>query len=215
MVWQVSTGDIVYGRLIKVPQTFINNVMRCIIFGKSGEHTDMLNVIHAVTTDHPVTLADVTAFATAVDSWVTAEYMPLVNNTITYVGTHVRSMEGLMVPKYSTSGAPVSGGISSDALPTYVSLPVILSTGLTGHASHGMFHPFPPSEQENTATGNPSATYVTNLEGAIDDLMAQVTAAGFAPVVASFKYGTHAQIMTWNVRNYWGSVVSRKLEHGR
>lgn len=215
MVFQEPAGYAVFGREIKVPQTFIPRVMRGIVFGKSQYLTDMLNVIHVIIPSGTVGLSDCQVFANVLHAWVLSDYINIFNTSITYTGVHVRSMEGLTVPQHSIADGVTTGVLSADPLPTYVSLPVLLRTGTTGHGGHGMWHVFPPSEGENTSVSDPLSTYITDVSVAMSNLMGALFTADLTPVVASFKYITVKPITSLATRNYWGTVNSRKIGHGR
>lgn len=215
MVYQVRAGYAEFGMEIKVPQTFIPGVMRGIIKGKTQYLTDVLNVIHATAGAAPVTQGQCEAFALALDDWVQTEYRSLFSAKITYEGVHVRSMEGLEVPKATVSVTGVVGAIGGDPLPTFTSLPVLLETGNTGIANHGMFHVWYPSETENDATSTPTAVYQTAVADAMQALIVALDGVGIIPIIASFRYGQYRLIENISVRNYWGTINHRKVGQGR
>jgi len=212
MVYQIRTSTVVLGRIIKVPQTFIQRIIRVIILADNGEGGTMENVIHVVNPVSPVTYLDCQAVATAVGAWCAADYKTIFSDKLTIRAVHARSMEGIIVPEYTLPVA-ISGGLNGEQMPLDTTLPVEFDTGLTGGGNHGAFYPFTPDEAQNTATGFPGSSYITLVANALGALRVAL-ALGSAPlVVASFQYGTFVEVVGEVVRGRWGTQRRRLTQY--
>lgn len=197
-----------------MPQTFIPSVVRATLIGITPDLTQLLNVFHFSVPAAPVTLADCTVIANLVKDWVASDYTSLCPGTIQFQAVHVRSMEGLIVPEYTLYDGSV-GDLIGDTMPYHTSLYVNFNTGLTGRKNRGGVHMFPTTETFNGPSGQPTAAYVTAVETAIGNFRAAVLASDYTWVVASFTHQSYEPVISFVVDSAWGSVVSRKVGHGR
>lgn len=214
MVYQVGTGVYVLGREIKVPQVFIPRIVRSTIITESADLTQLLTVIHNVAPTSPVTDEDVAAVNEMVSTWAAEQLVTLMATSLAVHAVHTRSMEGLIVPSF-TSYEAGTGTREGDQLPLGTSCFVELTTGLTGRRNKGGIHLPPATESDNTDTGHPVSGYLTDVGPVVNNLITASIAIGYPLVIASYRYGTWSEVRGFVISPFWGTMASRRQGHGR
>jgi hypothetical protein len=215
MVYQIATGDVVAGRMIKVPQIFIPRVIRAVIIGLTPAQTQVLNVIHVLSANDPITQLDVVTLAEIISGWVTTAYTTIVSEKIRFTDIHVRAMTGLVVPAYTISLTGFTGTMAGECMPYQVSYPVELTTGLTGRANRGMFYVMPASENANDANGNPTIGYTASCKEMLGQLLVDLNTYDYPLVVAKFQSASTQAVTTATGKGVWGNQMRRRIGNGR
>lgn len=213
MVRQVRAGYAISGLEIKVPQQYINRVMRATLVG-SIAGTRQLNTMHFLGENDAPTLADVSAVANMILSWADGSYAPLVHESLTFEFVHVRGMNAYTTSAFTGVFDDVLGRVANDPLPYQVCGTVSMGTALTGHSAHGLFRAFTTGEVYNLTNGRPSDAYRTQLRDAILELMNASSAQSTPMCVASYTYRRATILNTATVNPLWGTLPSRKVGRG-
>jgi len=213
MVRQVSAGYSVGSLEIKVPQQYIERVMRAQIVATQGSNR-MINSLHFLAPTSPVTVADCDSVGDMLVTWISSFYAALVHTSVAFEFVHVRSMEGYTVAKSTKSLTGVAGAVGMDVLPPGTCCVVGLQTTTTGHQNHGLMRLFVTGEEENAVNGKPAAAYLSSCEDAITTLLGDATTIGMPLVIASYTYRTYAIVNTIEMSREWGSLPSRKPGRG-
>jgi len=135
------------------------------------------------------TQSDCDDLAAIGDTWMDADMLPALSNTVLYLETYVRSLHTSAAPEATnnTNGNSL-GGNTSPALPNNVSFAIKLSTGLTGRSFRGRKFMFGLTEADvggNDAVGGSINAWLTAWE----DLFTAANGGGFTPVVLSRVQG--------------------------
>ena len=81
---------------------------------------------------------DLNDLATAVNSWVVTEFMPLLVNNVTFMGSTATDMSSAGAEGVELlEGTPVAGSGGSQGLPSNVTAAIKFLTGLTGRSNRG------------------------------------------------------------------------------
>jgi len=116
----------------------------------------------------PWTASELVTLATALNSWVDAEILPLMSADMKFIGTEARSMEAQSAPSVEVAiSPPLEGDIANAGLPGNVAVAVKFATGLTGRSFRG--RNFIAGWPEQAITGNkilsaPQAALVAAFE---------------------------------------------------
>jgi hypothetical protein len=116
----------------------------------------------------PWTASELVTLATAINSWVDAELLPLLSADMKFVGTEARSMEAESAPSVEVAiSPPLEGDVANAGLPGNVALAIKFATGLTGRSFRG--RNYIAGWPEQSVTGNkmlpaPQAALVVAFE---------------------------------------------------
>lgn len=129
--------------------------------------------------------ADIDALASAVDSWVATDYLPLVNNAVTYDNVHVRGLQGIIDIESVDGTSTGPGTASGTGMPANASFVITLRTGHTGRSARGRFYMWPYSSAHLQTTQTVTTTYANAAAAAVTSLLTTIAGAGFIPVIIS------------------------------
>jgi hypothetical protein len=182
----------------------------------TGQHTGgkkMYNIIHAdCGSPHP-TLAEVTAAANAVASWVQTTYAALYSQYITVNEIRARSNAEEPGPVYTNASINEAGALLTDMESMDTTMCVNLLSGLTGASNRGKFYVFTPDEPQMTQ-GIFTSGYQTQCEAAMVALRTDLASAGFAMAIESRRYLRLRQIVGQLGQIIPSHLQSRKANHG-
>jgi len=102
--------------------------------------------------------------ATQLDAFLAPLFKDLLPTTVTYWGLKAQIIGPTRRPGQYSVAAQGVGNVAGDIIPTQVSGLLTMRTQFTGPKHRGrMYVPF-PGEADNTASGAPSAGYITRLD---------------------------------------------------
>lgn len=133
--------------------------------------------------------ASLTSLCTAINSWVVAEMLSSMNNTVTYNGSEAVDMtaegqEGAFVPVTSGNVGTKSG----DGLPSNVTAAIAFKTGFTGRSNRGRNF-FIGLDPDQVAGDSLTPASIPFLTGIYDALASYLTGLAAEHVVASLYHG--------------------------
>lgn len=137
----------------------------------------------------PWTAGELVTLATALNSWVDGELLPLLSADMKFIGTEARSMEAQSAPSVEVAiSPPLEGDVANAGLPGNVALAVKFATGLTGRSFRG--RNFIAGWPEQSVTGNKIlAAPQAALVAAFDELGTYLIGLSADHVVASLFSG--------------------------
>lgn len=133
--------------------------------------------------------ADLDSLAAVVDGWVASDYIPLFNNAVNYVETHVRGLNAIIDLESVNGTSAGPGTASGTGMPANASFVITLRSGFTGRSARGRFYMWPYSTADLVSVQTVSSTYANAAAAAITNLLGLVAATGFIPVIISRRTG--------------------------
>lgn len=104
---------------------------------------------------------------------------------------------------------PLTGGDTSDPLPSSVALVVTTRTALRGRSHRGRYYQGPWGEAQNGAGGRPLSTTVTQLANQWAGLLTALTGTGVSLVVASYLLSSAQNVTTCTIDQRWDTQRRR------
>lgn len=146
--------------------------------------------------------ADIDSLASAMDSLVDLEWIPLWSNNCTYQGVVIRGLESV-VDLEATDGTNAGpGAVSSVPMPNSVALAVKKLSGFTGRSARGRIYVYGMPSNVKATDENFITTVAGNaFRDATDDVRVAIDTEGWVPVIVSrFTEGaqrTEGVTFTW------------------
>lgn len=166
-----------------MPFLSVPDTVEIIINGSCGGQA-IANVVGA-TRVGGYSQTDIDNLALAVDGWVASDYLPLVNNAVTYDNVHVRGLNSIIDIESVNGTSTGPGTASGTGMPANASFVITLRTGKTGRSARGRFYMWPYSSAHLQTTQTVTTTYANNAEAAITALAGVIATNGFNMVIIS------------------------------
>lgn len=132
--------------------------------------------------------SDLDALATAMDTWVGAEYLPLVNAGVGYLDVAVRGLTSA-IDMFSVNGAHAGvGGLTGGYVTGNVTACISIRTGFTGRSARGRFYAWPANLAQLASTNHWGNAYLTNLINALYQMKSDAAGIGWAMIVLSRRH---------------------------
>jgi hypothetical protein len=148
-------------------------------------------------------------------------YKAAISDTYTLVRAIARqiNLDGTGITDFfpNNVGEPQVGLLTGDAMPDFITGLISLRTGLAGRSKRGRFFVFAPTEEYNSAAGNPTNAYLPLLNAIGTALTTPLSAgaggntATLTPVVLSKAHEYTNPISSWIPVLGWSTRKSRRL----
>jgi len=161
---------------------------------------------------------DLDNLADEVDSWVDAEWLPIISNKYAYVSTDVRGLDEEFDLTSSNNDSAGVGAISGDALPNNVALSVKRRSNFTGRGARGRIFVAGLPEDAIDTPNHISDAFVTAVEDALNEFQSYLTTAGAVGVIvhrvsegASLPVAVVFTLIEWVVMDQVIDSMRRRL----
>lgn len=135
------------------------------------------------------TTSDLTDLATALNSWVVAELLPQLSNTVTFLGTEARDMSAAGAEGVDIIVPGGSPGLNPNApMPSNVTAAIKFGTGLTGRSNRGRNF-IPGFASNNILNDRVTSAAQAFFQTAYELLPTYIVGLGAEHVVASLYSG--------------------------
>jgi len=149
---------------------------------------EVANVLHA-RLPGGYSQSDIDNLAIAVDSWTGANYLALMTPDASYVETRVRGLTNIIDLSSVRNTNAGAGTAAAGNNPANVTLCVTLRSSSTGRSARGRAYSLPPSSFSIASKNTFKTTYANALAAAFNQLLSDVSSAGWTPVVLSRRTG--------------------------
>lgn len=151
----------------------------------TSQLANVLNFQHGTVPDQTA----IDALATAIDAWVTSDYLPLISASVHYDRVEVRGLSSSVDLAGSNSDGAADGGLAGLAMAANTSLCLTLRTASTGRSARGRVYLVPTSSGEDTDAQTFGAAYTADAQVAFQNLSTRVSAVGWTWSVLSRRNG--------------------------
>lgn len=130
--------------------------------------------------------ANIALLAERVDEFIASEWLPLLSNTIAYVGTTVTGLQFENDVQYTETAGAGNGGLSLTAAPLNVTFAIKRTSGLTGRSARGRIY-WPQINILDTQTDRNylQSTIAADMVLAVSAIRGATIAAEWTPVIVS------------------------------
>jgi len=160
------------------------NIVMCEILGqKDGqliENRIMGNVFHAPT------MADLTALQTLLTTWINNLYQAYLPADVTVTGLKLTSQQSINDIQLQTALALV-GDVALPSAPNEVTYCISLRSGVSGRSARGRFYWLGLALANIGTTNRVGAAFRTNATAAVQTLIGDFVAAGYAWSIVSYR----------------------------